>query len=40
VCRKINAGIADYLGRNGMVSVAELVGSLDAPKKTIQACYC
>ncbi len=28
VCRKINAGIADYLDRHQMNSVAELVGSL------------
>jgi dihydroorotate dehydrogenase (NAD+) catalytic subunit len=40
VCRKINAGIAEYLAANGMATVAELIGSLDAPRKTIQACYC
>jgi len=28
VCKKINAGIADYLQRHGMKSVSELVGSL------------
>lgn len=28
VCKKINAGIVDYLGRHGMASVAELVGTL------------
>ncbi|MDH3304038.1 MAG: dihydroorotate dehydrogenase [Gammaproteobacteria bacterium] len=28
VCKKINAGIVDYLGRHGMRSIAELVGSL------------
>ena len=39
-CRKINAGIAEYLAANGMSSVGELVGSLDAPAKTIQACAC
>jgi dihydroorotate dehydrogenase (NAD+) catalytic subunit len=27
-CRKINAGIADYLKANGMASVTELVGTL------------
>jgi len=27
-CRKINAGIADYLGRHGFASVAKLVGTL------------
>ena len=39
-CRKINAGIAEYLASNGLSSVGELIGSLDAPKKTIQACAC
>ena len=29
VCRKINAGIADYLRRHGMQSVSELVGTLE-----------
>ena len=27
-CRKINAGIAEYLGRHKLKSVSELVGSL------------
>jgi dihydroorotate dehydrogenase (NAD+) catalytic subunit len=40
VCKKINAGIADYLAQNDMASVAGLVGTLDAPKKTVQACAC
>jgi dihydroorotate dehydrogenase (NAD+) catalytic subunit len=40
VCKKINAGIAEYLALNQMASVAELVGTLDAPKKTVQACAC
>jgi len=40
VCRKINTGVAAYLAANGMTSVAELVGTLDAPKKTVQACTC
>jgi dihydroorotate dehydrogenase (NAD+) catalytic subunit len=39
-CRKINAGIADYLATNGMSSVGELVGSLDAPKRVVEACSC
>ena len=39
-CRKINAGIAEYLAANGMASVSELIGSLDAPKKSVQACAC
>jgi len=40
VCPKINAGIAKYLAANGMASVAELVGSLEAPKRSVQASYC
>jgi len=39
-CKRINAGIAAYLAANGMASVSELVGSLDAPKKSVQACAC
>ena len=39
-CKRINAGIAAYLATNGMASVSELVGSLDAPKKSVQACAC
>jgi dihydroorotate dehydrogenase (NAD+) catalytic subunit len=30
VCKKINAGVADYLARNGLRSVTELVGSSSA----------
>ena len=33
VCRKINAGITDYLAANGMRSVADLVGSLELPAR-------
>jgi len=40
VCTKINAGIAEYLAAARMASVAELVGSLDAIKRPIEACYC
>jgi dihydroorotate dehydrogenase (NAD+) catalytic subunit len=40
VCRKINEGIAGYLAANGLSSVHELVGTLDAPKKAIEACAC
>ena len=40
VCRKINAGIAEYLAANGMASIRELVGSLDAPKRKVEACSC
>jgi len=39
-CRKINAGIAEYLATNDLASVHELVGTLDAPKKTVTACAC
>jgi dihydroorotate dehydrogenase (NAD+) catalytic subunit len=39
-CRRINAGIADYLAANRMAAVSELIGSLDAPKRTVQACAC
>ncbi|HEX6572499.1 MAG TPA: dihydroorotate dehydrogenase [Steroidobacteraceae bacterium] len=39
-CRKINAGIAEYLEANGMDSVSELVGSLSAEKKAVEACGC
>ena len=39
-CRKINDGIAEYLAANGLSSVQELVGTLDAPKKTVAACAC
>jgi dihydroorotate dehydrogenase (NAD+) catalytic subunit len=39
-CKRINAGIADYLAANGMASVAELVGSLDAPKRVVEVCSC
>jgi dihydroorotate dehydrogenase (NAD+) catalytic subunit len=28
-CRKINAGIAEYLAANGLMSVGELIGSLE-----------
>jgi dihydroorotate dehydrogenase (NAD+) catalytic subunit len=31
VCRKINAGILEYLQRHGLRSVSELVGSLETP---------
>jgi dihydroorotate dehydrogenase (NAD+) catalytic subunit len=39
-CKRINDGIAAYLAANRMASVSELIGSLDAPKKSIQACAC
>ena len=40
VCRKINVGIADYLKGHGMSSAVELVGSLDAPPRKVEACTC
>jgi dihydroorotate dehydrogenase (NAD+) catalytic subunit len=39
-CKRINAGVADYLSANKMATVGELIGSLDAPKKVVQACAC
>jgi dihydroorotate dehydrogenase (NAD+) catalytic subunit len=39
-CQRINAGIAEYLAASDMANVRELVGTLDAPKKTITACAC
>jgi dihydroorotate dehydrogenase (NAD+) catalytic subunit len=39
-CRRINAGIAEYLAANGMASVHELVGSLELPKRKVEACAC
>jgi len=40
VCRKINSGVAEYLAANGMAGVRELVGSLELPKKKVEACTC
>jgi dihydroorotate dehydrogenase (NAD+) catalytic subunit len=39
-CRTINAGIAEYLGANGLGSVGELVGSLRVERQAVQACSC
>ena len=39
-CKRINDGIAAYLAANGIESVSALIGSLDAPKRTVQACAC
>ncbi|MGI9245865.1 MAG: dihydroorotate dehydrogenase, partial [Steroidobacteraceae bacterium] len=39
-CRRINEGIAEYLGANGMAAVGDLVGSLQVERKTVQACAC
>jgi dihydroorotate dehydrogenase (NAD+) catalytic subunit len=37
VCRKINAGIEDYLARNGFRSVTDLVGTSSAHAPAVQA---
>jgi len=39
-CQRINDGIASYLAAHGISSVGELIGSLDAPRKVVQACAC
>jgi dihydroorotate dehydrogenase (NAD+) catalytic subunit len=39
-CKRINAGIADYLAANRMASISDLIGSLDAPKRVVEACSC
>ena len=39
-CKRINAGIADYLAANRMASISELIGSIDAPKRVVEACSC
>lgn len=36
VCQKINAGISDYLARNGFRSVADLIGTSSAHEQTLQ----
>jgi dihydroorotate dehydrogenase (NAD+) catalytic subunit len=40
LCRKINAGIAEYLAANSMASIAELIGSLQAQPRQIESCAC
>jgi dihydroorotate dehydrogenase (NAD+) catalytic subunit len=39
-CKRINDGIVAYLTANGMASINELIGSLDAPKRVVEACSC
>ena len=39
-CQRINAGIAEYLAAQQLVSVEALVGSLELPKRKIEPCYC
>jgi len=38
VCRKLNAGIADYLARHHLQTVAELVGTLDTDGGRLELC--
>lgn len=38
LCRKINDGIADYLDRHDIVSVADLVGTLEIPGGSEPVC--
>ena len=38
ICHDINAGIADYLQRHGLNSVADLVGSLELPGARTDSC--
>ncbi|MGH8378778.1 MAG: dihydroorotate dehydrogenase, partial [Gammaproteobacteria bacterium] len=38
VCKKLNAGIAEYLARHSLNTVAELVGTLDAGGEWLQSC--
>ena len=41
VCRKINSGLAEYLGEARLSSVASLVGALEVPApRKIEACAC
>jgi dihydroorotate dehydrogenase (NAD+) catalytic subunit len=40
LCRKINEGIVDYLGRHGMGSIADLVGSLALPSPSRVPAVC
>jgi dihydroorotate dehydrogenase (NAD+) catalytic subunit len=37
ICKKVNAGISEYLQRNGLKSVTELVGSLQTGKEDSEA---
>ncbi|HEY5654637.1 MAG TPA: dihydroorotate dehydrogenase, partial [Woeseiaceae bacterium] len=38
ICHDINTGIADYLQRHGLNSVADLVGSLELPGARADSC--
>jgi dihydroorotate dehydrogenase (NAD+) catalytic subunit len=37
ICKKVNAGISEYLQRNALKSVTELVGSLQTGKEDSEA---
>jgi dihydroorotate dehydrogenase (NAD+) catalytic subunit len=39
-CKRTNDGIVAYLTAHGMASINELIGSLDAPKRVVEACSC
>lgn len=38
VCKKLNAGMADYLKRHDLKSVSQLTGALDLPGAKLEAC--
>ena len=38
VCKKLNAGIADYLTRHKLKNVGQLTGSLNVPGQKLEAC--
>ena len=38
VCKKLNAGIAKYLARHRLQTVAELVGTLDTSGGQLELC--
>ena len=38
VCKKLNAGIADYLARHKLQNVGQLTGSLNVPGQKLEAC--
>jgi dihydroorotate dehydrogenase (NAD+) catalytic subunit len=39
-CKRINAGIADYLAASGMSSVEQLIGTLEVQRRMVEACGC
>jgi len=38
VCKKLNAGIADYLARHKLQNVSQLTGNLNIPGQKLEAC--